>query len=178
MTLKTNARIAGFTFLFYIAVGVQHAANPGIAVLLTLLQSFSALVLAVTLYGITSGEDQDIAMLALTCRVVEGVLGALSKPGSSPLMGATFFAVGSVLFSWLLLRGRLIPPAMAWLGVFASLLLMVGLPLQLAGVVSGKVTLFMWLPMLAFEVPLGFWLLIKGVAGSSQRPIGQSPQMP
>ena len=37
------------------------------------------------------------------------------------------------------------------------------LPLQLAGFIGGTVAMLMWLPMLLFEVPLGFWLLIKGV---------------
>jgi hypothetical protein len=77
---------------------------------------------------------------------------------------ATFFAVGSALFSWLFLRGRMIPSPLAWLGVVASVLLVVCLPLQLAGWLAGPITRLMWLPMLAFEVPLGLWLLIKGVA--------------
>jgi hypothetical protein len=71
--------------------------------------------------------------------------------------------VGSTLFSWLLLRGRLIPVSLAWLGVVASILLVVGLPLQLADVLHGPVTQLMWLPMAAFEIPLGVWMLIKGV---------------
>jgi hypothetical protein len=72
--------------------------------------------------------------------------------------------VGSTLFAWLFLRGRMIPIALAWLGVLASVLLVVSLPLQLADVLHGPVTQLMWLPMAAFEVPLGFWLLLKGVA--------------
>jgi hypothetical protein len=40
---------------------------------------------------------------------------------------------------------------------------MIGLPLQLAGFLAGPITSVMWLPMLAFEVPLGLWLIIKGV---------------
>ena len=144
-------------------------------------------------------------MLALTCRVGEGVLGAfpfvilgllwlatsrgeadapdaatanalgalLLKAGSwRTAIAATFFAVGSTLFSWLLLRGRMIPIPLAWLGVFASVLLVVGLPLQLAGFLSGPVTGFMWIPMVAFEVPLALWLLIKGVAAPTEsRPV-------
>ena len=77
-------------------------------------------------------------------------------------IGATFFAVGSTLFSWLLLRGRMIPVPLAWLGVVASVLLVVGLPLQLAGLLHGTVTDVMWLPMAAFEIPLGLWWFIKG----------------
>jgi len=165
--------------------------------LLTLLTCVTALTLAVALYGLTRDVDRDLAVLALSCRVGEGLLAAIapvaslgllwlatagSEPGAADPatanalgayllkvrgwntdVGATLFAVGSTLFSWLLLRGRMIPVPLAWLGVLASILLVVGLPLQLAGFVSGPVTQFLWLPMAAFEIPLGLWLLIKGV---------------
>jgi hypothetical protein len=52
---------------------------------------------------------------------------------------------------------------LAWLGVVASALLVVSLPLQLVGVLRGLFTQLMWLPMAAFEIPVGFWLLVKGV---------------
>ena len=128
--------------------------------MLSLHTSFSALVLGVTLYMITREQGPALAMLALTCRVLEAVSGE----------AAIFFAVGSTLYSWLLLRGRLIPVALAaWLGVLASVLLVVILPLQLAGLFGGptswsaSVTWLVWLPMLVFEVAFALWLLIKGV---------------
>jgi hypothetical protein len=77
---------------------------------------------------------------------------------------ATFFAVGSLLFAWLLLRGRMIPRVIAWTGVIASALLVAGLPLQLAGFLDGPITQLMWLPMLVFEVPVAVWFIAKGVA--------------
>jgi hypothetical protein len=64
----------------------------------------------------------------------------------------------------------MIPVALAWLGVFASVLLVVILFVQRAGLFgsavnwSSSVTWLMWLPMLVFEVALALWLLIKGVA--------------
>jgi hypothetical protein len=91
--------------------------------------------------------------------------GFLRKLGGwNTITAAMLFAIGSTIFSWLLLRGRMIPRSLAWLGVAASVLLVVLLPLELAGVVSGTVTKIMWLPMAAFEIPLALWLLIKGVA--------------
>jgi len=156
------ARVAGFTFLFYIAAGMTSLAltgQPQVTDVLSLLTSLSALVLGVTLYMITREQGPGLAMLALTCRVLEAVSGE----------AAFFFAVGSTLFCWLLLRGRLIPMALAWLGVLASVLLVVVLPLQLAGLFGGpmswsaSVTWLVWLPMLVFEVALALWLLIKGV---------------
>jgi hypothetical protein len=83
--------------------------------------------------------------------------------------------VGSTLFSWLFLRGRMVPVALAWLGVLASILLVVITPLQTAGLFGGSgswgssVIWLMWLPMLVFEVTLALWLLIKGVAAAATR---------
>ena len=218
MTRATNARIAGFTFLIYIAAGItsmmltarattgsgvaaqlatiaQHATDVRVTILLTLVMNLSALVLGVTLYAITREQDRDLALLGMTCRVAEGIVGmdvsgtlgllwlatatdapALAGSGASALgafflkmgqtMGAsaTFFAIGSTFFSWLLLRGRMIPVPLAWLGVVASVLLVVCCPLVLAGLLGGPVTTYMWLPMLLFEVVLALWLILKGAA--------------
>lgn len=228
MTLKTNARIAGITFLFYIVVGMtslvlfsratggegaaaqlasiaQHATTLRLTVPLNLLANLSALVLAVTLYAITRGQDRDLAMLAMTCRVAEGIAGMdVSKtlgllwlatgteasaldPDAASVLGAyflkmegsfnasaTFFALGSTIFCWLLLRGRMIPVALGWLGVLASILLVVCLPLQLADLLGqvdwfGTVTRLMWFPMLVFEVVLALWLIFRGVAEPPSR---------
>jgi hypothetical protein len=222
MTRLTNARIAGFTYLFYAVIGVciellmqqargvdgaaatlarigQYATNVRLAILITLLECLSSLVLGVTLYAITRDEDHDLALLGLVCRVAEGVLGSvhnipgylgllwlaktgagtglsdipttnalrafLLMPGASVPIGSIFFAVGSAIFSWLLLRGRMVPVSIAWLGVFASGLLVVVLPLQLAGFSTGPLTGYsQWLPALVFQIVLALWLLIKGVA--------------
>jgi hypothetical protein len=91
---------------------------------------------------------------------------------TNPTITATLFAIGSTIFSWLLLRGRMIPVGVAWLGVIASILLVVVLPLQLAGVFRGPLTRVVWIPMAAFEITLAFWLLIKGVAEPARRPLG------
>jgi hypothetical protein len=164
MTRTTNSRLAGITFLVYIVAGVAtmgFRGRPHLTVLLTLVTSFCALVLAVTLYALTREEDADLALLALTCRVVEAV------PAQD---SATFFAVGSTLFCWLFLRGRMIPTPLAWLGVYASVLLVVLLPAQRVGLLAdagswaSSLTWLMWLPMLVFEVTLALRLMTKGVS--------------
>jgi hypothetical protein len=138
---------------------------PGLTrIVLELVADCCALVLAVTLYAITRDVDRELAMLAMTFRVGEGLLGAmgLAAKVSTMLVGATLFAIGSTLFCWLLLRGRLIPAVLAWLGVFASVLLVVALPMQIAEILPRVFAQVMWLPMLAFEVPFGIWLIVKG----------------
>ena len=226
MTRTMSARIAGFTFLFYVAVALpamvlfdkatsaqgiaaklaliaQHASDVRVAIVLSLLTCFAAPVLAVALYGITRDEDNELAVLALSCRIGEGVLSAVFVIATLGLLwlatawtsagapdaaaayalgafllkvrdwnttiGATFFAVGSTLFSYLLLRGRTVPVPLASLGVIASVLLVLGLSLQLTGFLHGTATLLMWLPVAVFELTLGPWLLIKGVAEPATR---------
>ena len=220
MTLKTNSRIAGVTFLLYIAIGIgsmvlspdgdgiaakleamaQHDLKVRIGFLLGLLMSFCALVLAVTLHALTREEDSDLAILGMICRAGEGIVGisipvslsllwlATSTGADAPdpraahaiaafvmkiggwqtLTCAILFAVGSTIFSYLFLRGCMIPVSLAWLGVAASVLLVAGLPLTLAGFLTGPVTQLMWIPMALFEVALALWLIIKGARPARQ----------
>jgi hypothetical protein len=119
MTRTANARIAGFTYLFYAAIGIcsellmhqargvdgdaaklarigQYATNVRLTILITLLECLSALVLAVTLYGITRDEDHELALLGLVCRVAEGVLGSLNNiPGYLGLLWLAKAGVGA-----------------------------------------------------------------------------------
>ena len=219
MSRLTNARLAGAMFLLYIVVAIagmvlygQAARGDGPAavlsgiaahesavrwsVVLTWLTFVIAVTLGVTLYALTRDQNRDLALIALCCRVSEGVIGAVSgvrtlalvavagaasaagpdaeaaravgavmlkTGGQFTLIGASCFAVASTIFAWLFLRGRSIPVALAGLGLMASVVLVVGLPLQIAGVLRGSITSLMWIPMAAFEVPLGVWLLVRGV---------------
>jgi hypothetical protein len=59
----------------------------------------------------------------------------------------------------------MVPVSIAWLSLFASGLLAVVLPLQLAGVPTGLLSgYYQWLPALVAQTALALWLLIKGVA--------------
>ncbi len=168
MTRTSNARVAGVTFLVYIAAGLTAMAvgvRPHVTVPLTLVTSLCALVLGVTLYALTRDVDTDLAMLAFACRVIEAI------PGD---YAAIFFAVGSTLFAWLFLRGRVIPSALAWLGLFASILLVVVLLLQSAGFGgagswSSSLTWLVWLPALIYELWLAVWLIAKGATAPTGR---------
>lgn len=215
MSRRAAARLAGLAFLLYIAVGIltlvlssramaghgveaklasvaHHMLDLRIAVLFVLFTSFCALVLGVTLWGLTREQDPVLAMLALTCRVCEGLAGALgvqrtmgllwlAGPGAPDAatartlgtwllegqvsgVAAIFFSVGSVLFAWLLLRGRMIPAPLAWLGVVASAAAVVVLPLEFVDLFPGRWIWYIWLPLAAYEIPLALWLLFKGAA--------------
>lgn len=226
MTPRTNARTAGVTFLFYIALGLtglaldrraagaegsgallaslaEHAVEARLSAVLSVAMGLCALVLAVTLYALTHGEDAELARFAMLCRVGEGLVGLAGLPaslgllrlataaaepgvpdaaaanalgeylsstgGGGALVSSILFAAGSAPFCYLFLRARSIPAWLAWLGLAASLLLLVTLPARLGGVLAGPATGYVWMPMLLFELLFAGWLLVRGVAG---RPAG------
>lgn len=88
------ARVAGFTFLAYIAAGITSMTlgdQSQASGLLALIQSFSALTLGVTLFALTYEQGLILALFALTCRVAEAI-----QSGES---AAIYFSVGNLFFS-------------------------------------------------------------------------------
>lgn len=224
MTRSTNARIAGVAYLLYIGVAfpsmvmfskvtagadvptqlanvARHASDLRVMLLLDLCSVFCALTLAVTLYGITREEDNELAMFGLVCRAGEGILGAFlittngllwlatasgpsaPDPATANTIGALLlrvgswqtasaamlFAVGSTVFCCLLLRGRMIPAALAWIGVIGSAIAAVGVPLERISVLTGSPAQLMWIPIAVFEITVAVWFIIKGVAPTRRR---------
>ena len=109
MTRRASARLAGAAFLLYIVLGLasmylfgqatradgvaarlarmaEHAGEVRLAVVVSMLASFQALVLGVTLYGLTRDEDHELAMLGLAFRVVEGAVGIVALQRSLGLL--------------------------------------------------------------------------------------------
>ena len=170
----------------------QHAADIRVAIILSFISSICAFTLAVTLYAITRDEDEEIALLGLVCRSGEGVVGGLTilcklallflaasaagqaayplasllfkLDGYVTLVSASFFAFGSTFFTYLLLRGRIVPLPLAALGVIGSIMIAFGIPAQTAGYVSRSVTDLMFIPVAGFEIIVALWLIFKGAA--------------
>ncbi len=177
MTSRTNARLAGFTFLFYIAIAItemvlssritsgtstaakltniaQHTPQMGLAIVLGMLTILCALVLAVTLYSLTRDVDPDLALLAMTCRVTEGVTGiapAIASLGLLSLATAAVTATGQEA---------------ATVNQLAALLLRVGGWSMTVGATAFAVgsTIFAYLFLRARSIPL--WLAWLGLGGS------------
>ena len=165
MTLRSHARLAGCAYFLYLFAGISSMAVPTESRgFFNIFESFSALLLGWTLYALTREQDADLALLAMLCRVIEAV----------PGRGEIYFAVGNTIFCWLLLRGQMIPVALAWLGTATSAMLVILLLGQaVLGITtnwSSPVTWFVWFPVLIFEMTFAVWLLTKGVA----RPISKS----
>lgn len=176
----------------------HHLTEVRVTVLLDLLQVLCALGLAVTLYRLTNGVDKTLAMIAMLFRVGEGLLGTPSIAGKLQLMqlanaaqdhaadAALFgdyissrpdalfsefcFVIGGFLFAYLFLRGRLIPSLLAWIGVITIGAQAVCLTLQIAGFLEGAIVDKIWFLILCYEIPLGIWLIAKGIKTSAPIP--------
>jgi hypothetical protein len=174
----------------------ENAARVRLGLVLTLVASITTLVLAAMLYAMVVRQDRNLAILALSCRAVEAGLYAVGMlttlallslsqhsaqdassaralvdvlwdvPPMSTNIGSTFFAAGSTLYCYLLLKARVIPVPLAVIGVVGSLLILVGVPVQTA---VGNQTFTgasaaIWIPIAVFEISTGGWLLFKGAA--------------
>ena len=168
----------------------QHQGKMRAAAVLQLITIADAILLGVALFAITRDVDRDLAVMALAFRVVEGGINAIPTIGTLALLsapdaaiaalllklpvwtnsaGAFAFSIGSTIFAWLFIRGRSIPAWLAWLGFIGSVILVIGLPLEMARLLAPPLNQVMWIPIALFEVILGFWLLIKGVAPSANQ---------
>jgi hypothetical protein len=145
LTRDEDADLALLAFACRIAEGVLGA----VAAVGTLRLASAAAA------SVTTSADSDAARALATSLLV--------RSGSSGTIGALCFAVGSTLFCYLFLRARSIPIALAWLGVIASALLVIMLPVQLAGFLPRAVEWPMWMPMLAFELTFASWLIFTGM---------------
>ncbi|HET6948323.1 MAG TPA: DUF4386 domain-containing protein [bacterium] len=175
MTPRTNARLAGTMFLVYIATGitsmvvfrqatggaegtaatlaslVEHAPLVRLTALLSLLTFFDAVVLGLALYGLTRDEDHDLALLALLCRVAEGVFGATGAVETLKLLSLATAAGAAPDAATIALGGLLLDPR--------------NLSVAVAGTCFAVgSTIFCWLFVRSRSIPVGLaWL---GVAGS------------
>jgi hypothetical protein len=118
MTPRTNARIAGITFLLYIATGIaglilfnqashgdtaaarlaslaQHATLVRVTALLLWLQFLYAIVLGVTLYALTRDADRDLSLVATGCRFTEGVIAAMAAGSRLKLLSVATAVAGA-----------------------------------------------------------------------------------
>jgi hypothetical protein len=97
------------------------------------------------------------------------VMLAYNTQGLGMSVGFILLGLGSAVFAYLLLQSRYVPKAFALLGIFASLLLVLG---SLAIIVFpglGVIGMSYMMPMALYEVGLGFWLLIKGIKAPSSQ---------
>jgi len=116
----------------------------------------------------------DAQQVQLLARVFTGGQGAGLQ------IAFVFLGLGSALFSYLWLKSRYVPRALAALGIFGSLVLTIGTLIIMVFPALGAVGLTYMMPLGIYEVGLGLWLLVKGIQAPSahQGHISSSHQGP
>jgi hypothetical protein len=173
-------------------IAAETLFRAGLAAELVTIVATTALVLGS--YVVLRGVDRNLGLLAVLWRVLENAvlasltfasfvaLGILQSEAAEPRLlqgvayalirvhmygfqvGFLFLGLGSALLSYLWLKSRYIPRLLAWLGIFASLLMaLVSLLLIVSPGLLRIITLGYMAPMGIFELGLGFWLLVRGV---------------
>lgn len=75
-----------------------------------------------------------------------------------------FYSAGGILWYYLFYRSRAVPRAISLFGLAAASAGLVGIVLQLLGY---EVPIFVYIPLLPFELSIGVWLLFRGIKDGS-----------
>jgi hypothetical protein len=76
-----------------------------------------------------------------------------------------FYCIGGLLWYYLFYKSRYIPRVISLWGLLAVSVALVGIVLQL---LSYDVSIFVYLPILPFELTVGGWLMFRGIKDQPQ----------
>jgi len=77
-----------------------------------------------------------------------------------------FYCIGGLLWYYLFFKSRYIPRVIPLWGLIAVSVALVGIVFELFGY---NVSIFVYLPILPFELTIGVWLMLRGIRDSSGR---------
>lgn len=87
----------------------------------------------------------------------------IDAQGNEFSIGLIYYALGSTLFCYLLLKSRYIPQWLAWWGLLGSLIAVVSTLVIIVFPNADSLAPGCYTPVGIFEIVAGFWLLIAGV---------------
>ena len=71
-----------------------------------------------------------------------------------------FYCIGGIMFYYLFLKSKYVPKFLSAFGIFVASLGLIGI---LFGLLGYNVPLYVFLPILPFELAIGIWLMVKGI---------------
>lgn len=188
--VQTAMRIAASERLYRLSIVTDLITVAGVIVLvwaiyvvlkpvdrnLALLAAFVRLAENVVLGGITLCGFATVALLgtaphlrAFDAAQLQALIYTLAVRvhGAGFNVGFVFLGLGSTLFAYLWLKSGYIPRLIAIWGILSSLLFAVGTLGIMVFPRWGALGLLHMMPLGLFEVGLGLWLLIKGLASTA-----------
>ncbi len=76
-----------------------------------------------------------------------------------------FYCIGGILFYYLFLKSKYIPKALSIFGIVVASLGFIG---EVFAIFGYDVPLYVFLPILPFELAIGLWLMVKGIREGSE----------
>lgn len=76
-----------------------------------------------------------------------------------------FYCIGGILFYYLFLKSKYLPKVLPLWGIIAASLGFIG---ELFALFGYDVPLYVFLPILPFELAIGLWLMVKGIRRGSE----------
>ena len=76
-----------------------------------------------------------------------------------------FYCIGGILFYYLFLKSKYIPKALSIFGIVVASLGFIG---EVFAIFGYDVPLYVFLPILPFELAIGLWLMVKGIKDGSE----------
>lgn len=87
----------------------------------------------------------------------------LGTQGAEFSIGLLFYALGSTLFCYLLLKSRYIPIMLAWWGLLGSVVALLSSLTIIVFPAAAGIAPSCYIPVGTFEIVAGFWLLLRGI---------------
>ena len=87
----------------------------------------------------------------------------LGAQGAEFGIGLVFYALGSTLFCYLLLKSRYVPGILAWWGFLGSIVALFSSLTIIVFPSASGIAPACYVPVGTFEIAAGFWLLIRGI---------------
>lgn len=183
LSLRKSAIIVGVLIL--LAYSMLGSGNPDaklLGMILEVISGASVIGIALIMYPLLKPYNDKISLLYICLRSIEGLLliitGGLFLSNSPQLLAirdaiwaghAYVFIAGALVFYYLLYISTLIPKWLSGWGIIASIMLLLGNLMELAGMTPSMV---LYLPIIANEVILALWLILKGF---NQQVINDNP---
>ena len=175
----------------------NNAMQMRASIVVEMITAFGIVMLGVLMYLLLNKQNKNIAIVAMGLYLIEAALLAASRiaafslipisqesvvaghPAYLQTLGNLFldlqsfgyelhmlpFALGATLFYYLFYKSGYIPRALALWGLIAASLALIGTLFVLLGY---DVPLLVFIPNLPFEITIGIWLLVKGIAEGSE----------
>lgn len=173
LDFATSVGVVALATLLYTVLSPRKGIAALLALGLWLGEAFSLAISKVGTFALVA-LGQEFVNAGAPAQSYYQTLGSFLYYGVHRQLGSTthmlFYCLGGILWYYLFYQSRYIPRAISLFGLVAVCVGLVGIVLEFLGY---TMPIFVYLPILPFELAIGLWLLLRGIDGArmaAQRP--------